>query len=121
VPDLEPPPRRQEALRRLRKEYVEAQRQLAQIGFVLQGSVAERRMLCGKASCRCRREPDARHGPYYQWSWKSRGRTVSVYLTPTQAATCKEWVRNNRQMERIFARLRRISVRAARLLEIPLK
>jgi hypothetical protein len=121
VPDLKLTPRQQETLRSLERQCGEAARELTQIGFVLQGSVRERRMLCGKAGCRCRTDPRARHGPYYQWSWKEKGRTVSTYLTKDQADICMEWARNNRAMEKILKRLRAISLRAARLFEIPPK
>jgi hypothetical protein len=121
VPDIRLPPRDQEALRRLRHQFAEAMQELSHLGFVLQGSVSERRMLCGKAACRCRDDPRARHGPYYQWSWKKEGRTVSAYLTQEQAGLCKEWVRNNRTMDKVMRRLRSISLRAARLFEIPPK
>ena len=42
-------------------------------------------VLCGKSICRCREDPDARHGPYYQWSGKRKGKTVSAYLSDAQA------------------------------------
>lgn len=53
-----------------------------------------------------------------QWSWKSRGRTSSVYLTKEKAALCRKWVKNHRRMEKILKRLREISLRAARLYEM---
>ena len=113
--------RRQEAITRCQHEFEEVRAELEDIDFVLQGSVTERRMVCGKPGCRCHRESDARHGPYYQWSWKSRGRTHSVYLTQDQADLCKQWVQNNRRMEKVMKRLRRISLRAAHLHQIPSK
>lgn len=119
--NMELSPCRQGALERLTLELAEAQRELARVGFVLQGSLSERWMLCGKADCRCRHDPDARHGPYYQWGRKTRGKTVSSYLSLEQAALCKRWVSNNREMEKIIKRLRRISLRAARLFQIPPK
>lgn len=119
--DIKLSARRQEALRRRQREFEEVRAELQEVGFVLQGSVTERRMVCGKPGCRCHHDPEARHGPYYQWSWKSQGRTYSVYLTREQADLCRQWVRNNRRMEKIMKRLRRISLRAAHLHQIPSK
>ena len=121
MPNQELSPRHQAALKRIEREFAETKRQLSSLGFVLQGSLSERRMLCGKAGCRCRTDPDARHGPYYQWSRKIRAKTVSSYLSREKARICKEWIRNNRDMEKIIKRLRRLSLRAARLFEIPPK
>lgn len=115
------PSPRQQALERQQRKYQEAKAELLALGFVLQGSVTERWIECGKAACRCHQDTQARHGPYYQWSWKSRGRTSSVYLTKQQATLCRQWVRNHRRMEKILKRLREISLRAARLSEIPSK
>jgi len=121
VPIEELSPRGQEALKRLEREFAEAKQALARLGFVLQGSLSQRRMLCGRAGCRCRAEEGARHGPYYQWGRKIQGKTVSSYLSRDQAALCKGWIRNNRDMEKVIKRLRRISLRAARLFQIPPK
>lgn len=113
TPELSP--RQQEALRRQQRKYEDAQANLDEIGFVLQGSVTERWMECGKPTCHCHQDPEGRHGPYYQWSWKSRGRTSSVYLTEEQADLCRQWVNNHRRMQKTLKRLREISLRAARL------
>lgn len=113
--------KRREALERCERNYKALKSDLGQMGFVLQGSLAERRMECGKTQCSCHTDPSARHGPYYQWSWKDRGRTASVYLDKEQAQRCKEWLDNNRRVERILRQMRAISLRAARLYKISKK
>lgn len=110
--------RQEAALRRLEEKYTEALSEISALGFVLQGSVTERWMECGNHSCWCHEEGAARHGPYYQWSWKSHGRTHSVYLSKEQAIQCKRWLKNNRRLEKIIKRLRQISLRVARLRKI---
>jgi hypothetical protein len=107
--------RQQEALKRQAAKYEDAKSPVADLGFVLQGSVVERWMECGKPACRCHEDPAARHGPYYQWSWKTRGKTHAVYLTDEQAAQCRQWVKNNRRLDKIVKRLRTVSLRAASL------
>lgn len=110
--------RRQETLRRYEAKYDRLKAEILEIGYVLQGSLVERWMECGQAACRCQRDPEARHGPYHQWSWKRRGRTLSVYLDPEQAARCERWIRNRRRLERTLKGMRTLSLRAARLYEI---
>src|SRR2546429_4677214 len=44
------------------------------------GSVSERTMKCGKASCPCQEDPKARHGPYYSLTRPMAGKTQSRYL-----------------------------------------
>jgi hypothetical protein len=111
-------PRRQ-ALQRHEQQYEKVKAEILALGYVLQGSVIERWKACGKTACRCHADVRARHGPYYQWSWKSRGRTVTVYLDKEQAALCKRWIANNRRLERILARIRSLSLRVARLYKLP--
>jgi hypothetical protein len=105
----------QQRLRRYEQEYRELKQKLAEVGFIVQGSLAKRWMRCGKASCACQRDEKARHGPYYQWSWKDKGRTASVYLNQQQAELCQAWIANHREMERVLSRMRTLSLRIARL------
>lgn len=113
--------RQQVALRRYQKMYEEKRAELDDLGFILQGSVTQRWMECGKPTCHCHEDPGARHGPYYQLSWKRLGRTSSVYLTKEQAALCRKWLKNNRRLERMIKRLRDLSLRVAQLYKIPVK
>src|SRR5690606_20626548 len=105
--------RRMRALERQHELYRETATELATIGYVLQGSLTKRWMTCGRASCGCLDNPDARHGPYCSWTYKRDGKTLSTYLSPTQAALCSEWIKNNRRLERTVRKLRLISRRIA--------
>jgi hypothetical protein len=49
------------------------------------GSLSTRLMRCGQPTCRCHVDPDARHGPYIEWSRVVDGRRLSRYLSPAQA------------------------------------
>lgn len=115
MPDIQLTPRQEEALAQLQEKFGEIKSEVEEIGFVLQGSVTERWKKCGKSACRCHDDPDEWHGPYHQWSWKAGGRTSSVSLSQEQAALCRQWLKNNRKLERIIRRLRSLSLRAARL------
>lgn len=115
MPHIQLTQKQEEALRRLQEKSGKIGSELEEVGFILQGSVTERWKKCGKAACRCHNDPDEWHGPYYQWSWKTDGRTSSVSLTLEQAALCRQWVNNNRKLERIIKRLRALSLQAARL------
>jgi hypothetical protein len=108
-------PSKQQRLIRYQQEYRQLKQKLAETGFVLQGSLTKRWMRCGKPSCGCQQDPKARHGPYYQWSWKNKGRTASVYLSQQQAELCQEWIANHRQMERVIQRMRNLSLCMSRL------
>jgi len=113
--------RRQRSLDRLQEQYRARAAELADTGYVLQGSLTQRWMTCGKASCRCIDDPDARHGPYHVWTFKRDAKTVCIYLSPEQATVCADWINNNRRLDRLVRQMRSISRRAAKLNNIPAK
>ena len=76
---------RQNLLGRCEQDHQRLATELSNSGFLLQGTITQRWMRCGKPSCSCQRNPEARHGPYHQWTVKRRGKTVSVYLDEDQA------------------------------------
>lgn len=51
--------------------------QLASIGELRPGSLNERFLRCGKASCRCADPQHPGHGPYWSLTFKSGGKTVT--------------------------------------------
>ncbi len=108
--------RRQPAgLERLRADYEAAKARLAEIGFTCEGSLIERYTSCKNPNCRCQ-DPDQRHGPYWQISWKQNGKTVSKILPADDAALYQEWIANRRALEAVLDEMRDISRHAAQQL-----
>ena len=89
--------------------------ELQTIGFVSQGSVQTCSMECGKTPCRCHEDPANRHGPYHYWTRKSRGKTVGLKLTADELPLYREWIENNRNLERVLREMRTVSTRALAL------
>ncbi len=83
---------------------------LAKIGWFRRGSVQRRFMPCGKSGCRCQADPPVLHGPYYQWTRKVKGKTVTVRLTAEQARLMLTWIANGQELERIVAQMERVSL-----------
>ena len=86
------------------------------LGFIGQGSVSTRRITCGRPACRCHSDPEARHGPYHHWTRKARGKTVGLKLTEDELGLYREWIENNRELERLVKEMRRISSRVLALI-----
>lgn len=104
------------SLRRLETRHRAGLAELATLGLVLRGSIARRLTRCGNPACRCHADPPRLHGPYYIWTRKVAGTTVTAQLTPEDAALCKDWNRNMRKLDRIVRQLQAIGLRAATLL-----
>jgi hypothetical protein len=90
--------------------------ELARVGFLSRGSLVASYTTCGKESCRCARDADQRHGPYWQWSRAVRGRTVTRRLSAGQAALYRQWIANQRSLDRIVGQMQEVSRRAGEIL-----
>ena len=54
--------------------------------------------------------------PYYQWSTKSGGKTITRTLTPDEAQLYQEWIANDRALRSILKQMRRVSEHATDLI-----
>jgi hypothetical protein len=97
------------------KRYGELAAELATIGMIHAGSVTRRYTYCGTAGCRCHAEPPQPHGPYYQWTAKVNGKTVTRRLSEAEAELYQEWIDNDRKMRRLIAQMRQVAAKAAEL------
>ena len=83
---------------------------LAQVGFVLPGTLLERNMRCGKPRCRCKADPPRLHGPYHQWTRKIDGKTRTRRLTDEQNEIYRPWFDNARQLRELTDQLQTLSM-----------
>jgi len=70
--------------------------------YLCSGTLVKRTKLCGKPSCRCAKDPSARHGPYYEWGFMQDGRQVHRMVTPKQGALLRRAIANYRAVRRIL-------------------
>lgn len=98
------------------RRYRQLAGELAHIGFIRNGSLTRRYTTCATAGCRCHHDPPQPHGPYYQWSAKRDGKTVTKRLNPAQAALYQEWIANDRRARTLLAEMRKIAEQAGDLL-----
>ena len=84
--------------------------ELADVGFVLPGTLTERLTRCGRANCHCHADPPQLHGPYHQWTRKVRGKTVTRILTDDQLADYQNWFDNQRRLRALIAELETLSL-----------
>ena len=95
--------------------YRQLAEQLAEIGLISSGSVTRRYTRCGTAGCRCHADPPQPHGPYYQWTAKTDGKTVTRRLTDREAKLYQEWIANDRRMRRLITQMRQVAAKAGEL------
>jgi len=97
------------------RRYRELAAQLAEIGLISSGSVTHRYTHCATPGCKCHDDPPQRHGPYYQWTAKVGGKTVTRRLSAQEAQLYQEWIANDRQMRRLIAQMRQVAAKAGEL------
>ena len=104
-PDTSTKPRK--LLQRLERRHEELARKIAALGPVLMGTITQRKIT--------RDVPDApggkkEYGPYYQWTFKRDGKTVTVNLSAQQAKKYQKAIDEHRKLERLLNDLREASL-----------
>jgi hypothetical protein len=72
------------------------------LDYACSGTLLRRMKKCGKAGCRCADDPEQRHGPYFEWSYREKGRLVHRVVDPEQAGRIRAAISNNRAMLKLF-------------------
>lgn len=91
--------------------YEALKRAVADVALIRRGSLVRRLMPCGKPGCRCQARPPQLHGPYYQWTRKVRGKTITVRVSEDEAKLLEEWIGNGRRLDKIVGQMERVSYR----------
>jgi hypothetical protein len=99
----------QRKLRQYQQQYAELKKQIRPLGFICSGTLVQRRVTCGNPRCPCSRDPLLLHGPYYQLSWKEKGKSVSRFLSPEEVALYREWTDNRKKLSVITDKMHAIS------------
>src|SRR5712691_4958592 len=87
--------------------------QLGAAGFALPGTILERRICCKKPGCRCTADPPQLHGPYYQWTRKVDGKTVTRLLSAEQMERYRGWFDNAKWIRALTSELETLSLEIA--------
>jgi hypothetical protein len=98
------------------RQYRDLAAQLAAIGYIASGSIAQRYNRCGKSNCACHADPPRLHGPYWQWTAKVDGKTVNKRLSEREARLYREWIDNDREARSLLTQMRAIGAEVAALI-----
>ena len=90
--------------------------QLADLGLIVAGSLTRRYTHCTGPGCRCNADPPRPHGPYWQWTAKVNGKTVTRRLTDAEARLYQEWIGNDRKLRALIDQMRTAATQATELI-----
>jgi hypothetical protein len=79
-----------------------ARQDLAAMDYLCSGTLQRRMMKCGKATCRCQKDPAARHGPYYEWGHMKDSKLVHRYVSAEQAELLQQAIANYRSVKKLL-------------------
>jgi hypothetical protein len=72
------------------------------LDFLVSGTLHIRTKVCGKKNCRCAEDPEARHGPYHEWSRHQEGRLIHKVITPLQAKLVGRAIANYQRVRELL-------------------
>ena len=70
--------------------------------LLCRGTLLKRTKVCGKKGCRCADDPEARHGPYYEWGRMEGEKLVHKMVSKAQARLIVKAIREHRKIQEIL-------------------
>jgi hypothetical protein len=87
--------------------YQQLRKRLGGVGLIVQGTITPRYIQQTDPQDRRKKKS---YGPYYQWTWKKKGKTVTVNLSDQQLKAFRQAIRNQRHLEAILGEMRIVSL-----------
>jgi len=99
----------------LRRRIEQIKEELSTLGSLRPGSLSQQYNVCGTPGCRCKTDPQHRHGPYYQlsYTWQGKGRSESVLKQEVSAV--REQLRNYQRLRALVEEWIATGIELARL------
>jgi len=88
--------------RQARERIAAIRRDLAAIDLLCSGTLSKRMKTCGSPGCRCAEDPQARHGPYYEWGHMKAGKLIHRLVSAEQARLLGQAIGNYRQLRKLL-------------------
>jgi hypothetical protein len=91
------------------EQYAQIKKLIGEVGLFCRGTVLKLLLPCGKPGCRCQTTPPKLHGPYYRWTRKVDGKTVTRQVRADQAKLLRQYIANGRRLDAALKKLEQIS------------
>lgn len=96
-------------------EYKELAARISNLGLIHHGSVVHRYAAAPTDTAGAAQKTTGR-APFYQWSSKVNGKTVTRILSGDEAKLYREWIENDRELRQIIKDMRKASEHATKLI-----
>ena len=88
---------------------------IATLGPLRPGTLSRQYNVCGTPGCRCKDDPDQRHGPYHQLSYTWHGRSRSEFVREPEIARVQAQLRNYARLRQLVTQWVDAAIELARL------
>lgn len=105
-----PTPNTSQELAAATAEYKHLAARIGALGLIHHGSIVHRHVTSTEAAGDT--EKKTGRSPFYQWSSKINGKTVTRTLNEDEAKLYREWIENDRELRQIIKEMRTASERA---------
>lgn len=89
-------------IKQARKKIARIRETLSGVEYLCSGTLLQRTKVCGKPGCRCAQDPNARHGPYFEWGHMQSGKLVHRTVSPEQAVLLQLAIDNYRSVQQLL-------------------
>jgi hypothetical protein len=93
---------KQKNRQKLRSRTMEIRKAITSMDLLSSGTLYTRMKRCGRLNCRCANDPEALHGPYYEWNRWIDGRLVHRIVSEDQAELVSQAISNQREVKRLL-------------------
>jgi len=84
---------------------------ISSIKYILHGSLAKTYKQCGKVNCRCYDDKKHWHGPYWIWTRKENGKTVTKTLNKNQVVLVKKAIKEMKEISLVIDNWKKTSLK----------
>jgi len=99
----------------LQQRIDEIKAEIATIGPLRPGTLTRQYNVCGTPGCRCKEDPDQRHGPYHQLSYTWNGKSRSEFVREPEIDRVEEQLRNYARLRALVNQWVDVAIELARL------
>jgi hypothetical protein len=89
----------------------ELKTKISHLDYISVGTLVKIYKQCGKTSCRCSQSKEYWHGPYFIWTRKEKGKTITKSLSTNQAKQCKKAIKNMKKLNQYIQKWKNESIK----------
>ena len=91
-------------------------KEISSIDYILRGTINKKYLKCGKKQCICHQDPNKLHGPYYLFTKKVKGKTVSKLYSKEKAFFLNVYLKKYNDVIKIIRKISELSEQAIQIL-----